>query len=132
MEKNLLNHLKNNIKTELRPSPIDGVGIFAIRAIKKGEQVFPHWEYDNGIYIVEDEKLKEIPKEVRKLIDKYFITKSEGYKAVRLYKGLNFIFNPFCFCNSAHPNPKGVNINNAGIALRNIKKGEEILEGYSN
>ena len=82
-------------------------------------------------YIIDKSKLKEIPKEVKNLIDKYFITKSEDYIAVRLFRGLNFTFNPFCFCNSSYPNFNNTNISNAGIALRDIKKGEEILEGYS-
>jgi len=38
-----IEHLKTNIKTKLGVSPIDGIGVFAIKDIKKDEQVFPIW-----------------------------------------------------------------------------------------
>ena len=34
-----INHVRNNIKTELKCSPVQGIGVFTIKDIKKGEQV---------------------------------------------------------------------------------------------
>ena len=123
-------HLKNNIKTKLGVSPIHGVGVFAIRDIEVGEQVFPEWDKETGVYIIPDYRLEEIPKEVLELLDMYFINDECGYKVIRLIKGLNFLANNFSYCNSSYNTEVEHNISNYGIALKPIKKGEEILEYY--
>jgi hypothetical protein len=123
-------HFKNNIKTKIGVSSIDGVGVFAIRDIKQYEEVFPLWNYESGIYLIPNDRLSEIPNEVVELLDKYFINDECGYKVIRLFKGFNFIFHGFSYCNSAWPNEHNVNITNDGIAMENIKAGEEILEWY--
>jgi len=127
----LLHHFKHNIKTQLLTSPIDGVGIFAIKDISFGEEVFPQWNYDTGLYIIENKRFKELPEEVQLLIDKHYISRVNGFKIIRLFNGLNFFYNPFCFCNSSYPHLENTNISNDGIALRDIHKGEEILEAYT-
>lgn len=127
----VIKHLSENIKTQIAISSLDGVGVFAIRDIKQGENVFPTWEYESGIYVIPNQRLNEIPKCVLNLLDKYFINEACGYKIIRLFKGLNFLFHGFSYCNSAFPNFEYVNIDNNGIALRDIKEGEEILEWYT-
>jgi hypothetical protein len=124
-------HLKHNIKTKVGVSPIHGVGVFAIRDIKKGENVFPIWEWESGIYIIPNNRLEEIPNEVLELLDMYFINDECGYKIIRLFKGLNFISNAYSFCNSAYNTDFTQNISYDGIALRDIGKGDEILEWYN-
>jgi hypothetical protein len=126
----VIKHLSYNIKTKIGVSPIDGVGVIAIRDIQKDEDVFPIWEYDTGIYLIPNDRLNEIPKEVLKLLDMYFINEDCGYKVIRLFKGFNLTFHGFSYCNSAWPTEANVNITNDGIALRDIKVGEEILEWY--
>jgi hypothetical protein len=123
-------HLKNNIKTKMGVSSIDGVGVIAIKDIKEYEEVFPIWNYETGIYIIPTDRLDEIPKEVVELLDMYFINDECGYKVIRLFKGFNFLFHGFSYCNSAWPDEYKVNITNNGIAMRDIKAGEEILEWY--
>lgn len=127
----VLNHLKYNIKTEAKVSNVHGIGIFAIKDIVKGEDVFPIWENESGIYIIPNERLNEIPTEVLRLLDMYFINEECGYKVIRLFKGFNFIFHSYSFCNSAFPNKKNTNITNYGKAIKNIYKGDEILEWYT-
>lgn len=124
-------HLTNNVKTKIGVSSVDGVGVFAIRDIAQYEDVFPVWEYDSGIYIIPNDRLNDIPNEVLELLDMYFINDECGYKIIRLFKGFNFLFHGFSYCNSAWPNMNDVNITNNGIAMRNIKAGEEILEWYT-
>ena len=124
-------HLSNNIKTQISISNINGVGVFAIKDINKGEQVFPIWEFESGIYVVPNNRMEEIPKEVQTLLHKYFINGECGFKILRLFKGLNFLFHGFSYCNSAYPNIENVNIDNNGFALKDIKAGEEILEWYT-
>ncbi|NBU82327.1 MAG: hypothetical protein EBS55_11835, partial [Flavobacteriaceae bacterium] len=91
----VLNHLKNNIKTELRPSPIHGIGVFAVKDINKGENVFPVWENESGIYIIPNDRLHEIPTEIYRLLDMYFINEDCGYKVIRLFKGFNLLYHSF-------------------------------------
>ena len=69
----VLEHLINNIKTEIKPSFIQGVGVFAIRDINKGEELFPKWDGETGIYIIPNESIKEIPNYVIDLMERYFI-----------------------------------------------------------
>lgn len=123
-------HLKNNIKTKIGVSSIDGVGVFAIRDIKQYEEVFPIWDYETGIYLIPNDRLHEIPIEVVDLLDKYFINDECGYKVIRLFKGFNFLFHGFSYCNSAWPDKNKINMTNNGIAMMDIKAGEEILEWY--
>jgi hypothetical protein len=127
----VIKHLTYNIKTKIAISDIDGVGVFAIRDIKKGEDIFPIWEYDTGIYLIPNDRLNEIPSEVFELLDMYFINEECGYKVIRLFNGFNFLFHGFSFCNSAYETKYTQNISNDGIALRDIKAGEEILEWYT-
>ena len=124
-------HLSHNVKTKIGVSSIDGVGVIAIRDIKQYEEVFPVWEHDSGIYLIPDDRLNDIPNEVVKLLDMYFINDECGYKIIRLFKGFNLIFHGFSYCNSAWPDKTKVNITNDGIAMRDIKAGEEILEWYT-
>jgi hypothetical protein len=126
----VIKHLTYNIKTKIGVSDIDGVGVFAIRDIKKGEDVFPIWEYDSGIYLIPNDRLNEIPSEVFELLDMYFINEECGYKIIRLFKGFNFTFHGFSYCNSAYQTKYTKNISDDGIALMDIKAGEEILESY--
>ncbi len=127
----VITHLKNNLKTKIGVSSIDGVGVIAIRDIKKYEEVFPLWNYESGIYLIPNDRLNEIPKEVVQLLDMYFINEECGYKVIRLFKGFNFTFHGYSYCNSAWPDGNRVNITNEGIAMRDIKAGEEILEWYN-
>ena len=124
-------HLSKNIKTKIGVSNINGVGVFAIKDISEGERVFPTWEHDTGLYLIPNDKLYLIPNEVRNLLDAYFINDECGFKLIRLYKGLNFLFHGFSYCNSSWPTKENQNMNDKGIALRDIKAGEEILEWYT-
>jgi hypothetical protein len=123
-------HLNHNIKTKIAVSNIHGVGVFSITDIRKGEQVFPNWEWESGIYVIPNNRLKELPDGVLELLDMYFINKDCGYKIIRLFKGLNFISNTYSYCNSAYKTEYTQNISDDGIALRDIQAGEEILEWY--
>jgi hypothetical protein len=127
----VIKHLTYNIKTKIAISDIDGVGVFAIRDINNGDEVFPIWKYDSGIYIIPNNRLNDIPSEVLQLLDMYFINEECGYKVIRLFNGFNFLFHGFSFCNSAYETKYTQNISNDGIALRDIKAGEEILEWYT-
>ena len=131
MLEEVIKHLSNNIKTKIGVSSTSGIGVFAIRDIMEGDDVFITWKFESGMYIIPNNRLDNIPKEVVELMDMYFINEECGYKVIRLFKGFNFLFHGTSFCNSAFPNEENVNISTKGIALRDIKAGEEILEWYT-
>ena len=131
MLEEVIKHLSNNIKTKIGVSSTNGIGVFAIRNIVEGDDVFIPWKFESGMYIIPNNRLDDIPKEVVELMDMYFINGECGYKIIRLFKGFNFLFHGTSFCNSAFPNEENVNISTKGIALRDIKAGEEILEWYT-
>jgi hypothetical protein len=74
--------------------------------------------------------LSELPNEVYKLLDMYFINEDFGYKIIRLFKDVNLLAHMISYCNSVYKTQYVQNISNNGIALRDIKAGEEILESY--
>jgi len=123
-------HLKNNIKTKIGVSPIDGVGVMAIKDIQELECVFPVWIHKSGIYAIPNHRLFEIPKEVLDLMNMYFTNEDCGYKGIKLFEGLNFLFSSLSYCNSSWPNSFDTNIDSNGLATKNIKAGDEILLGY--
>jgi hypothetical protein len=126
----VIHHLKYNVKTKLGVSHINGIGVFAIRDIKKGESLFPIWEFESGIYAIPNKRLDELPDGVFELLDMYFINEDMGYKIIKLFKGMNLLAHMVSYCNSAYKTQHTHNISNDGIALRDIKEGEEILEWY--
>ena len=131
MLEEVIKHLSNNIKTKIGVSSIDGIGVFAITNIMEGDDVFIPWKFESGMYIIPNNRLDDIPKEVLELMNMYFISEEYGYKIIRLFKGFNFLFHGTSYCNSAYPIQSNVNISTKGIALRDIKAGEEILEWYT-
>lgn len=126
----VFSHLHKNVKTEIKPSPIHGVGVFAIRDIQKGEQVFEPWVGKTGAYPIPNDVFNQLHPKVIDLIGRYFITPDCGYKVIRLFNGVNFVSHTICFCNSSYPNESDANIGIDGVALRDIKEGEEVLEYY--
>ena len=120
----VIKHLSNNIKTKLAVSSIDGIGVFAIMDIQKGDEVFPIWTYNTGIYVIPNDRLPDIPAPILELLDMYFINDECDFKIIRLFKGFNFTFHGFSYCNSAYTTKHTQNISNDGIALRDIKAGE--------
>lgn len=126
----VLFHLKHHVKTKMGVSPIHGVGMFAIRNIKKSEVIFPDWVFKSGIYAIPNDRLIELPPAVLDLISIYFTNEECGYKGVKLFEGMNFICNSLSYCNSSWPEPQNTNIDNQGLATRDIKSGDEILMWY--
>jgi hypothetical protein len=124
-------HLSKNIKTKLAVSSINGIGVFAIRDIRKDEEVFAPWEFESGIYVIPNDRMKDIPAYVLDLLNMYFINEECEYKIIRLFNGFNFLFHGTSYCNSSWPDEETQNISNTGIALRDITAGEEILEWYT-
>lgn len=115
----------NNIKVELKNSPIHGTGTFALTGIEEGIQLFDAWPNKTGYYDVSIKKLtnKEL---IEPVLKKYFIKSNKVYK-VLLIKDV-FFLSPWRHWVNHSTAP---NISSNGYSIRPILKGEEIVRDYT-
>lgn len=123
---NLLPH--SNVFTRLEPSKIHGIGVFAIRGIKKNTLIF-YGDENSEIIWVRKSQLKNLPKEIRKLYDDFCIIKDSG----RIYgcpQNFNLLTVAWYLNHADNPNVKADKAYNF-YALKHIKKGEELTVDYN-
>ncbi len=126
----LLAELNNHTYIMIRPSPIEGIGVFAIRDIAKGcMEMFsqPLKEKDEWIKIPKAD-IDKLPGYSKTLIETYCLYDEEnyfvpeyGFKKMDLVNFLN---------HSDTPNIISINEGEYFEALRDIKTGEELLVDY--
>lgn len=112
--------LNDIVKIKLAPSKIHGIGVFAMRDIKKGEKLYtdtiPH-QFD-----LPYEKFNKLNKEIKNTLLGHFPLITEGshfmYPVTKFSAYLN---------HSDTPNYDAVN----DVALTSIKQDEEITEDYN-
>jgi SET domain-containing protein len=119
-----------NSYTRLRPSKIHGVGVFAIRKIKKGTSIFP--DDDQPIKWVKSKQLRNLSPQVRKLYDDFSIIKNNGhtYGCPKSFNQLTVAW----YLNEPRSKRKpNVECRKGYIfyALRDIAVGEELTVDYS-
>jgi uncharacterized protein len=106
------------VKTEVRPSKIQGLGLFALEPISSGTEV---WKYVEGF----DHEIKDwsnLPQVALDFLEKYAVFQ-HGYYTMnnddaRFYN------------HSDAPNTAGDARRNAEIAIKDIEAGEEITCDY--
>ena len=126
----LLLELQSDTYVMIRSSPIEGIGVFAIRDIPKGcRTVFSKANKDHDEWItVPKTEVEQLPAHSRTLIenyclyddDNYFIAEY-GFKKMDLVNFLN---------HSDQPNVMSVNEGEYFETLRDINTGEELLIDY--
>jgi hypothetical protein len=117
----------DGVYTRLRPSRRGGVGVFAIRNIRKGTDIFG--DDDDEIVWVERSRLRRLPREVRRLYEDFCIITDKGRKygcptnfnRLTLSWYLNSSTNPNVVCDKDYK----------FSAKRNIRAGEELTVDYS-
>jgi SET domain-containing protein len=116
----------NGVFTRLRPSPIHGVGVFAILDIPKGTYIF---NGDNSKMVWVDKcVIDEQDVEIKKLYDDFCIIKGNKYYCPDNFNNLNVGW----YLNESKENPNvGCDDNYEFYALKDIKKGEELTMDYS-
>jgi len=126
----VFDYLNNKVKTEIHPSPIHGIGTFAIRDLEVGETLFHPWKDDTRIYTLTKEEFKTLPDFVRRVIKKSYVQQDE-YPVIwfRLFRGCYFdLANPIIYTNTGEENGNFDSLTKK--VIKPIKKGEEILGTY--
>lgn len=115
----LAERLNNEIWCKLAPSSIHGIGVFAIRDIPKGTEIFA--QSTGGVYL--KDPLDDVLPEIKALILQRWPLAEQGYA----YLSPNDDARLLSFMNhSKEPNYDPV----IDCVLRDITAGEEITEDY--
>ena len=113
-------YLNNTVWCTIRPSKIHGIGVFAIRDIKKGDKL--HCLGGTGKWIRTD--LPKVLPEIRKLVMQRWPMEKDGHP----YLSPNDDALMISFINHSDDKFNYDKYNDS--ALKDIKKDEEILENY--
>lgn len=130
MTKNeLLAELSHNTYVMLKPSPIEGIGVFAIRDIPKGcRDMFSKPDANDNWITVPKTDIENLPPHAQFIVgnyclydeDNYFIP-GNGFKKIDVSLFLN---------HADIPNVISINDGDYFEAVREIKAGEELLVDY--
>ena len=123
----LIKNLRSNTYCRIKPSKIEGVGVFAIKRIPKGANPFVGSNRVKYIGLT-DKEINKLNKEVRLMIGAFF-SKQKGLVWIP-QGGLNSIDISFFMNTSKAPN---IGIRNHGeqfFTLKSIAKNEELTIDY--
>ncbi len=125
-------YLNREVRCTIRPSPVHGIGVFALRDVKKGEKLYCETISKPAWLTIPYERFNEIRPEVRELIlqrwprvatekDPFFYGFMSPNEDQRLLSFMN---------HSSTPNYGPTAKYTGDRALRDIQTGEEITEDY--
>lgn len=126
-------YISTKIYVKLKPSRIQGVGVFAIKDIPIGINPFEIWKGKSNRYPITELELKSLPMELYNHIKDVFLygpefpSNTDTY--VTLTNGCHWIYTtPYYFINSGFDT---ANIDkDTLLTTRLIYKGEELLSNY--
>jgi len=124
-------YLSNHITTDIAPSPIHGIGTFALRDLEVGEKLFNVWNGESRIYTMEKREFDYLPDYVKRMVIKSYENKPE-YPVIwfRLFKDCYFnLANPIVYTNTAEKDGNFDSVTKK--VIKPIKAGEEILGTYN-
>lgn len=117
-----------NILIELRCSYINGIGVFALKKIKKGQVIADGIHKNDYKYLVSWEESKSFDEDIKKKIHDFCIGTPNGY-----FPPEDYDFNKLSvewYMNHSCNGNIGFNGNGDFIAIRDIKKDEELTYDY--
>ena len=125
----LLKELATNTWVMIRPSPIEGIGVFALQDIPKGcRSMFSKANEQEQWIPVNRTEVEKLPPHAKALIENYCLYDDEnyfvpdyGFKKMDLVNFLN---------HSDTPNVISINDGEFFEAIRDIKEGEELVIDY--
>ena len=123
----LLQQLHQHTFAMLKPSPLHGIGVFAITAIQKGERkIFS--DHESEWIEVSKEEVDALPQHAKSLVENHclfnethYYIPEYGFKILDLAVYLN---------HSDQPNLISINDGEFFEAIRDIEAGEELLIDY--
>lgn len=130
---NAYNYISKNIFVKLKPSKVDGVGVFAIKDIPKDTFLFEIWKGESGYFPIKEKELQKLPKDLYNHIKDIFLYSpdfpNDTNTYIQLTNGCHWIYTtPYYFVNS---DISKFNIDKDTFkTTRDIKRGEEILSNY--
>lgn len=130
MKQQLLEELISHTYVMLKPSPIAGIGVFAIRDIPKGcRAMFSKPDQNDNWIKISKKEVKSLPLHAQQLIENYCLFDEEyyfvpdyGFKKIDVSLFLN---------HSDTPNIISIEDGNYFEASRDIKSGEELFIDYA-
>lgn len=125
----LLLELSNNTWVMLKPSPIEGIGVFALRDIPKGcRNMFCKPDDADEWITVSKNEIETLPVHAQFLVGNYclydeenYFVPAQGFKKIDLSLFLN---------HSDEPNIISINDGDYFETTRDIKEGEELVIDY--
>ena len=125
----LLEELSGNTWVMIKPSPIEGIGVFALQQIPKGcRSMFSKANEQEQWIPVSKSEVENLPAHAKALIENYCLYDEEnyfipdyGFKKMDLVNFLN---------HSDTPNVISINEGEFFEAIRDIKQGEELFIDY--
>lgn len=119
--------LQTTVKVKLAPSPIHGIGVFAIRDIKQGERCFARRLKDDPQVILDlsYSALQEVDKDIRELILGRWANIINGSQFYHPNDDARLL----SFMNHGQDEAENYDPRN-DKAIMDIKVGEELLEDY--
>jgi SET domain-containing protein len=127
----LLNHL-SGLRVRVQPSPIHGVGLFAIRPIEQGSVIGSSEGKESSWITLTQEEFSNLAPEVQDLVRDYYPHTDERGQYHVPEQGFKSL-DPTCFINvSLEPNTISTHICGSWylLAKRDIAAGEEITGDY--
>jgi hypothetical protein len=126
-------YISTKIYVKLKPSRIQGVGVFAIKDIPVGINPFEIWNGKSNTYPITELELRSLPSELYNHIKDVFLYSPDFPKDTDTYvflvNGLHWIHqNPYYFINCGG---EKFNIDKTTLkTTKIIKVGEELLSNY--
>jgi SET domain-containing protein len=125
----LLQELAGNTWVMIKPSPIEGIGVFAIRDIPKGcRDMFGKPDPAEEWITVPKNEIASLPEHAQFLVGNYclydeenYFIPAQGFKKIDISLFLN---------HADEPNIISVNEGDYFEAIRDIQKGEELVIDY--
>jgi SET domain-containing protein len=129
MKQQLLDEIINHTYVMLKPSPIAGIGVFAIRDIPQGcRAMFSKPDQNDKWITISKKEVESMPLHARQLIENYclfdedqYFVPDYGFKKIDVSLFLN---------HSDTPNVISIQEGDYFEAIRDIKSGEELFIDY--
>jgi len=129
----VFSYIKDNVFVKLGVSRVHGVGVFALRDIKPGTDLFQPWRGATGRYKISEDQLLLLSKPLYRHIKDIFLYGPDFPKDTSTYITLtndcHWIYTtPYYYINSGGDNS---NVDKDTYkSIKFIKEGEELLSNY--